>query len=97
MYEGGWDHEVSEVGNPQSVAFLKACKRSRAYAAALKNAHASFDHMEGAYMPADYVELDARWGHLEPDAYAFNKGGIEWSGLDESWLEMGRRNRLLEP
>lgn len=102
MYEGGWNDatasgQVGWSGSTDNSNFLLACKASQTWATALKNAHDKFNSVSGAYMPADYIEMDKRWGHAWNDSYGQAVGGVEWSGLDLAWLAMGIRNRALSP
>jgi hypothetical protein len=90
MYEGGWDHAIS--GSADEVAFLIACKRSRAWADALVTAFDRVGSTAAAGLPADYIQLDRRWGHAFPDLYG--KAG-EGAGLDNAWHAMAARNRAL--
>jgi hypothetical protein len=90
MYEGGWDHAIA--GSADNISFLTACKQSQSWATALKNAQDTFNSVNGAIMPADYIQIDARWGHADPDLYS---GGVEGAALDLAWLALGTRNRAL--
>jgi hypothetical protein len=91
MYEGGWDRSVTN-GNAQINAFLIAVKKSQAWAFALRDFFDAFNSNKFAFMPADYVQVDQRWGHAYPDAYS---GTIEGGGLDSAWFAQGSRNRML--
>jgi hypothetical protein len=93
MYEGGWDRSVTN-GSSQVNSFLMAVKRSQAWADALRSFADAFNSTPSAYMPADYVQVEARWGHSFPDAYGGST--IEGAGLDKAWLELGARNRALQ-
>lgn len=88
MYEGGWDRAISGTSAQQD--FLKAAKRSRAFALALKDALNTFDTTANALYPADYIALDSRWGHAPDDFYS---GGVEGAALDLAWTMLGLRNR----
>jgi hypothetical protein len=92
MYEGGWDRSVTN-GSTDQNNFLKAVKRSRAWANKLKNFHVAFDSTSAARMPADFIILNSRWGHLSPDSYTSSVGGVEWSGVDLAWDLMALRNQ----
>jgi hypothetical protein len=91
MYEGGWDRSVSG-GSTNQNNFIKAVKRSRAWAKALKTLHDKFDATSSADAPADYIVLNSRWGHTSPDSYGATPNGVEWSGLDLAWKLLGLRN-----
>jgi hypothetical protein len=91
MYEGGWDRSVTS-GTPQVNLFLSAVKKSNAWAKALVDFFRSFEAIPNAYMPADYIEIDRRWGHAYPDTYS---GGIEGAGLDRAWMAIAEYNRTL--
>lgn len=88
MYEGGWDRAIS--GSTDTQNFLTACKQSQAWANALRDFFDMFDGVAGAKYPADYIELDARWGHASPDLYS---GGVEGAALDLAWQAIALRNR----
>ena len=93
MYEGGWDRTVTNASSEVN-AFLTAVKRSQAWADALIGFFDAFNATPFAFMPADYVEIDRRWGHAFPDAYG-HEGGTEGTDLDKAWLAAGSRNRSL--
>jgi hypothetical protein len=90
MYEGGWDLAITGTADQQN--FLAAAKRSRAFANTLISSFNKFNANADALYPADYIALDARWGHASGDFYS---GGIEGGNLDLSWTLMGFRNRGL--
>jgi hypothetical protein len=90
MYEGGWDRIISGTAAQQN--FLKAAKRSRAFANALANALNTYDTTDNAQYPADYIALDSRWGHAPDDFYS---SGVEGGALDLAWTLMGLRNNGL--
>lgn len=91
MYEGGWDKSVSG-STAQINAFLIGVKRSQAWADALKSFFNAFNSISSAFMPADYVQVDQRWGHAYPDTYG---GTIEGAGLDKAWFGAATRNQAL--
>lgn len=92
MYEGGWDRAVTG-GTSQVNDFLAAVKRSQAWADALKSFFDAFNSTAFAFMPADYVQVEPRWGHSYPDNYGGSS--IEGAGLDKAWIAAGNRNRAL--
>ena len=92
MYEGGWDKTVTS-GTAQVNSFLVAVKRSQAWADALTGFFNAFNATAFAFMPADYVEVDERWGHAYPDLYGTSS--VEGAALDKAWLASGSRNRAL--
>jgi hypothetical protein len=73
-------------------AFLWAVKRSSQWSAALLS---YFDLMNGTTtgMPADYVGLSARWGHINPTAYGYTNA--EWTDISQVMIDQGARNRAL--
>jgi hypothetical protein len=78
---------------PETALFLRACKRSQAWADAYIswfNAHNS----DPAYaMPADFVLLDDRWGHCVPDAYDVQfTSTTGYANMDKAWLAIAARN-----
>ncbi len=89
MYEGGWDRRVTN-STTNGNAFLKAVKRSAAWAAATNAFFNAWNNRAGAFMPADYIQVEERWGHAFPDTYL---GGVEGANNDGSWVAMGERNR----
>lgn len=95
QYEGGWDHSVTN-GTDEVDAFMVAVKKSRAWARALQYYFRGWIAQSGnanvattAYYPADYIMLDARWGHAYPDTYL---DGVEGAGLDAAWVLIGKNN-----
>lgn len=95
QYEGGWDRAIS--GTAEVQTFLTACKKSRAWARAWQYYLQGFQSQSGnanvattAYYPADYIMIDARWGHCSPDTYA---NGVEGGNLDLAWVQGGKFNR----
>ncbi len=88
MYEGGWDRAIT--GSADTQNFLTACKQSRAWANALTDFFNKFDATSAAAIPADYIQMDQRWGHAYPDMYS---GGVEGAGLDLAWQLTSLRNR----
>ncbi|MDP1702587.1 MAG: hypothetical protein Q8L53_16745 [Aestuariivirga sp.] len=95
QYEGGWDRAIS--GSEEVQAFLVAVKKSRAWARAWQYYLQGFVSQAGnanvaalAYYPADYIMIDARWGHATPDTYA---NEIEGGNLDMAWVQGGKFNR----
>lgn len=89
MYEGGWDHGVEGFTQGQN-AFLAACKRSAAWAQALRNFHDAFNAISVAECPAEYIMVNNRWGHSSPDTYS---GGVEGGNLDLAWQYLAARNK----
>lgn len=95
QYEGGWDKTVTG-GTAEVNTFLVAVKRSRAWARALQYNYrgwvtqdANPDVTTNAYYPADYIMIDARFGHIPATEYFV---GDEGSGLDAAFLLMGKNN-----
>ncbi len=74
-------------------AFLRAVKRSAAWSTAYRAWLDAFAGYTNAGMPSDYIVLDRRWGHVDPDAYGF--GNTEWGYLDQLLQDEGTRNRAL--
>lgn len=91
MYEGGWDKTVT-AGTSDVNNFLIAVKKSQAWSDTLAAYFDAFNSTAGAFMPADYIQVDQRWGHTYQDTYS---GGVEGGGLDKAWLAAGTRNRGL--
>jgi hypothetical protein len=89
MYEGGWDRSTSN-GTKEQNAFLVACKKSQAWANALKDFFGLFKLTEAAGYPADYIELGDRWGHASPDLYSDR---VEGAGLDKAWFAIQQYNK----
>jgi hypothetical protein len=89
MYEGGWDKTVTG-GTDELNDFLKAVKRSRAWARILRTLFEAFKTTDGAFMPSDYIMLDERWGHAYPDLYSTL--GYDGGPLDEAWTQIGLYN-----
>jgi len=97
MYEGGWDRTTGPgqpgwSGTTDHRNFLLAFKASVTWGYALRNAHAKFDSMTGAVMPADYVQTGVlgvgdRWGH--------GLNALDGNNLDPAWFMLGLRNRGL--
>lgn len=78
----------------QTDYFLRACKRSVAWSTAWLTMFNAFNAPVNAWLPADYIELDVRWGHAYIDTYA---NGVEGANLDLSWSTMGSRNQMTLP
>jgi len=70
-------------------AFLRNCKRSRAWANAIRAFHDAFNSVDGAVAPADYIMVNNRWGHTPGDTFA---GGVEGAALDIAWQYLKYRN-----
>lgn len=73
-------------------AFLTACKHSTAW----KNAYIQFFtdiQIPNCYMPADYIAMSPRWGHIWPTSYGFTNS--EWGDVDQLFTAEGTRNRSL--
>lgn len=88
-YEGGWDRSVSN-GTANQNLFLKAVKKSHAWASALRDFFDKFDLYENAEYPPDYLQVEERWGHAYPTQYL---NGVEGAGLDRAWVYAALRNR----
>jgi len=91
-YEGGWERSVTSGTTPVNN-LMKACKRSFAYAATLEYSYKKWLAATGAYSPADYINLEERWGHAFPHSYA---GGVEGAGLDKAYRAIETVNQNKE-
>jgi hypothetical protein len=76
--------------------FLLMCERSSQFAIAFRAGFDAFQATQGAYMPNDYIQIGQPWGHNFPDTFGFNRGGIELSGMDETWKALAARNQELK-
>jgi hypothetical protein len=97
-YEGGWDQTVNTY-TAEINAFLVACKRSFAHAAATQYYLKQINAKANAYFPSDYIILDYRWGHgVRPTLPAVGLvngylNGVENAGLDKAYTVTGEFNQ----
>jgi hypothetical protein len=75
---------------PQN-AFLRAVKRSQAWADAVKTFADSFGTNPVIPSPLYVQGPDIRWGHIPSSAYGYTN--TEWADLDKAFVQMGERNR----
>lgn len=99
QYEGGWDRAIS--GTAEVQTFLTAVKKSTAWAVATRYYFDGWLEQSGnanvettAYYPADYIMIDARWGHCTPDTYL---NGVEGGRLDLAWAQIADYNNTISP
>jgi hypothetical protein len=76
-----------------SNLFLRACKRSQAWADAYISWFNAFNTDPAFAMPADFITLDDRWGHCWPDAYDTQfTSSTAYANMDKAWLALAARN-----
>jgi hypothetical protein len=73
------------------MAYIKATKRSKAWSDGFISWFNKFALYPNTGMPADYIALGPRWGHIWPNSYGY--GHTEFTDHDQVWTDEGIRNR----
>jgi len=77
--------------------FLRAAKKSTAWSNAWIGYFNLFNSNAKAAMPADFIDVNPRWGHIWPSSYgtAFTSS-TEYTTQDKAWQAMQSRNLGLQ-
>lgn len=75
--------------------FLRACKMSTAWANAWVGYLNYFNSNPQAAMPADFIDVNNRWGHIWPSSYGYAfTSPTEYTTQDGAWTGAATRNGL---